>query len=53
VSSTHPVIAKINIVAKRYDETLKFYRLLGVDIPDPMEQLPGTLHAEANNPRQE
>lgn len=48
--NARPVIAKINIVAKHYGETLKFYRLLGVEIPDPMEQPSGTLHAEANNP---
>jgi uncharacterized glyoxalase superfamily protein PhnB len=44
-----PVIAKVNIVAKHFDETLKFYRLLGLDIPDPTDQPPGSLHAEADN----
>jgi uncharacterized glyoxalase superfamily protein PhnB len=40
-------ITQINIVAERFDETLKFYRLLGVDIPEPMNQPPGALHAPA------
>ena len=48
--NTRPVIGKINIVAKHYDATLKFYRLLGIEIPDPTEQPLGTLHTEANNP---
>ena len=41
-------ITQINIVAKRFDETLKFYRLLGLDIPELMNQPPGALHATAN-----
>ena len=44
-----PVLAKINLVAKNYDETLKFYRLLGLNIPDPKTQPPGALHAPAEN----
>jgi uncharacterized glyoxalase superfamily protein PhnB len=44
-----PVLAKINLVAKNYDATLKFYRLLGISIPDPTAQPPGALHAEAEN----
>lgn len=50
MATTRPVLAKINIVAKRYDDTLRFYRLLGIEIPDPMEHPPGTLHTEAHNP---
>jgi hypothetical protein len=41
-------VTQINIVAKRFEETLKFYRLLGLDIPEPMNQPPGALHAPAN-----
>src|SRR5438067_12982328 len=41
-------VTQVNIVAKRFEETLKFYRLLGLDIPDPMKQPPGALHAPAN-----
>jgi uncharacterized glyoxalase superfamily protein PhnB len=41
-------LKQINIVARRFDETLKFYRLLGLDIPEPMDQPPGALHAPAN-----
>jgi uncharacterized glyoxalase superfamily protein PhnB len=47
--STKPrAISQINLVAKHFDETLKFYRLLGLDIPAPMTQPPGSLHAPAN-----
>ena len=35
-------------MAKRFAETLKFYGLLGLDIPEPMNQPPGALHAPAN-----
>ena len=41
-------VTQINIVAKRFEETLKFYRLLGLEIPEPMNQPPGALHAPAN-----
>lgn len=35
MGQSQPVtIAKVNIVAKKYDETLEFYRLLGVNIPE-------------------
>lgn len=50
MAAQRPVIAKINVVAKNYDATLRFYRLLGLEFPDPMEKPPGTLHTEANNP---
>lgn len=48
MNDTQPVLAKINVVAKRFDETLSFYRLLGLDIAEPMNQPEGALHAEAN-----
>jgi uncharacterized glyoxalase superfamily protein PhnB len=41
-------ITQINIVAERFEETLRFYRLLGLEIPDPITQPPGALHAPAN-----
>jgi hypothetical protein len=44
-----PVLAKINIVAKQYDETLKFYRLIRINIPDPTPPPPGCLNAQAKN----
>lgn len=50
MDDARPFVAKINIVARRYDETLRFYRLLGLEIPEPMDQPPGVLHVEANNP---
>jgi uncharacterized glyoxalase superfamily protein PhnB len=40
-------ISQINLVARQFDETLAFYRLIGLDIPEPMAQPPGTLHAPA------
>jgi len=47
--STKPrSISQINLVARHFDETLKFYRLLGLDIPAPMSQPPGSLHAPSN-----
>jgi uncharacterized glyoxalase superfamily protein PhnB len=48
MSGRRRAVTQINIVAKRFDETLKFYRLLGLDIPEPMNQPPGALHAPAN-----
>lgn len=48
MGQSHPVtIAKVNIVAKKYAETLAFYRLLGVNIPEVSEQPPDTRHAPA------
>jgi len=41
-------VFQINLIARRFDETLRFYRLLGLDIPPPMTQSPGALHAPAN-----
>ena len=50
MASSRPVLAKINVVAKNCDAALRFYRLLGLEIPEPMNQPPGTLHTEAANP---
>jgi uncharacterized glyoxalase superfamily protein PhnB len=49
MASQRPVIAKINVVAKDYEAILRFYRLVGLEIPDPMEKPAGTLHSEATN----
>jgi hypothetical protein len=48
MSTKARTISQINLVARRFDETLIFYRLLGLDIPAPMTQPPGSLHAPAN-----
>jgi uncharacterized glyoxalase superfamily protein PhnB len=48
MSDARCTIGQINIVAVRFDETLKFYRALGLDIPDAKTQPPGALHAPAN-----
>jgi uncharacterized glyoxalase superfamily protein PhnB len=41
------VLNQVNIVAKSFDATLKFYRLVGLEIPEPLAQPPGALHATA------
>jgi uncharacterized glyoxalase superfamily protein PhnB len=38
---------QVNIIAKDFEATLKFYRLVGLEIPEPMAQPPGALHATA------
>ena len=38
-------ISQINIIAKNYGETLRFYRMVGLDIPEPVNQPVGALHA--------
>lgn len=50
MSEKRRTISRINLVARRFDETVKFYRLLGLEIPEPMTQPPGALHAPANLP---
>lgn len=40
-------LKQVNIVAKSFDATLKFYRLVGLEIPEPLAQPPGALHATA------
>lgn len=49
MAARQPVIAKINIVAKNFEETQRFYRLLGFEISEPLTQPPGALHATANS----
>jgi hypothetical protein len=31
-------ISQINIIAKNHDATLRFYRMVGLDIPEPIKQ---------------
>jgi uncharacterized glyoxalase superfamily protein PhnB len=45
MSSKQPRCTQVNIVARTFDETLGFYRLLGLDFPEPVNQPPGALHA--------
>lgn len=42
-------IAKINIIAKNFDSTVAFYRLIGIEIPDVLDKYADTLHAPAVN----
>jgi uncharacterized glyoxalase superfamily protein PhnB len=48
MSNRPRAVGQINIVAKHYDETLQFYRLIGLEIPNPIAQPPGALHAPAD-----
>jgi uncharacterized glyoxalase superfamily protein PhnB len=48
--SSQPVtITKINLIARHFDDTLAFYRLLGVEIPEVYGVPAETRHAPANN----
>lgn len=48
MTNDRPVtVAKINIVARNFDATLAFYRLIGVEIPDVLDKYRDTLHAPA------
>lgn len=48
--SSHAVtMTKVNIVARHFDQTLAFYRLLGVDIPEVYGQPAETRHAPADS----
>ena len=42
-------IGKISIVAQKFNETLAFYRLLGLDIPNVVGEPSDTRHAVVNN----
>jgi uncharacterized glyoxalase superfamily protein PhnB len=42
-------LSQINLIAANYDETLRFYRLVGFDIPEPTNQPVGALHVETKN----
>lgn len=49
MNDTPVTIAKINIIAKNFDATLAFYRLIGVEIPTVLDKHADTLHAPAVN----
>jgi hypothetical protein len=42
-------VSQINIIAKNYDATLRFYRMVGLDIPEPINQPLGALHSVSKN----
>lgn len=42
-------LKKVNIVAEHYEETLAFYRLLGLNIPEVLAKHENTKHAPALN----
>lgn len=41
-------ITQINIVAEDFEATARFYRELGLRVPQPTSEPPGSLHAEAD-----
>lgn len=49
MSSQPVIITKLNIVARNFEETLAFYRLLGLAIPDVSDQPTDARHAPADN----
>ncbi len=50
MTQSRPVtVTKVNIVAKNYDQTVEFYRTLGVSIPQVLSEPPEARHAEAAN----
>jgi uncharacterized glyoxalase superfamily protein PhnB len=46
---TRVTLKKVNIVAEHYEETLEFYRLLGLNIPEVLAKHANTKHAPALN----
>jgi uncharacterized glyoxalase superfamily protein PhnB len=42
-------VSQINIISKNHDATLRFYRMVGLDIPEPLNQPVGALHAVSKN----
>jgi len=42
-------VSQINIIAKNHEATLRFYRMVGLDIPEPINQLVGALHVVSKN----
>lgn len=48
MDGSQPVtIVKVNVVAVKYDETVEFYRRIGIQIPKVISEPPETRHAEA------
>jgi len=39
-----PILNQLNIVTKDFDQTIEFYRLLGVNLPDGVSLPDGTRH---------
>jgi hypothetical protein len=44
-----PTIGKITIIAQKFNETVAFYQLLGLDIPNIFSEPSDTRHAVVNN----
>jgi len=45
-----PILSQINLVASDFEASVRFYRRLGVDIPDRSTSEPSIRHAEATLP---
>ncbi|SRR6266498_1859545 len=50
MASTVPILNQLNIVAKDFDQTIEFYRRLGVNIPDGVNLPNGTRHTTITLP---
>jgi catechol 2,3-dioxygenase-like lactoylglutathione lyase family enzyme len=50
MSDVKPVLNQLNIIAKDFDATVKFYRRLGVNVPDSVDSPDGVHHTEATMP---
>lgn len=48
MSQSKVQITQLNILADDFEETARFYRELGIAVPQPTPQPPGSLHAEAD-----
>ena len=50
MTSTAPILNQLNIVAKDFDQTIEFYRRLGINIPDSVNLPNGTRHTTITLP---
>ncbi len=50
MTSTMPILNQLNIVAKDFDQTIEFYRRLGVNVPDGVNLPDGTRHTTITLP---
>lgn len=41
-------LTQLNLVARDFEATARFWRTLGLDVPEPTRQPPGSLHAETD-----
>lgn len=41
---SEPKLGQVNLITRDFDASLRFYRVLGFDIPDAIEQPPGVFH---------